>query len=235
MKKLIVLVCVALAYVAAASAQEIPSEATLVAAAAQPATTNMARPAPIRSGPKFASLTLLPTAPVAKPSAPEPTPAWPFDGREEDTWQLSTAYAHVRFRSTPFTASLNGIHTRVAKYFDQWFGVEGGATAAFAGVPSGFGPGSNAKYLFYGAGVRIRWPGQRRLEPWGHVVLGGVHMQPQTAGNSRSSFAYELGGGVDWQWKLQLAWRVQGDWVRSRLYQESQNNFQIATGIVFKF
>lgn len=228
MKKLIVLVCAALGSVAAASAQENPSEAALVAAAPPPAATNVARA-------NFASVTLVPTAPVAKTSAPESTPAWPFGGREEDTWQLSTAYAYVRFRSTAFDVSLNGIQTRVVKYFDERFGVEGGVTAAFAGVPSGFGPGSDAKYLFYGAGVRIRWQSQRRLEPWGHVVLGGVHMQPQTAANSRSGFAYEVGGGVDWLWKPHLAWRVQGDWVRSHLYQESQNNFQIASGIVFNF
>ncbi len=57
----------------------------------------------------------------------------------------------------------------------------------------------------------------------------------KTAGNSRSGFAYELGGGVDWRWKTGVALRAQGDWVRSHLYQESQNHFQIATGIVFSF
>ncbi len=229
MRKLIVLVCVVLGCVAAASAQENPAGAAVVAAAAQPAATNVARP-------DSASLTLVPTAPVAKTSAPEPAPpAWRFGLREEDSWQVSTGYVYVRFRSSLFNANLNGIHTRVAKYFNEEFGLEGGVTAAFAGVPSGFAPGGDARYLFYGGGVRIRWPGRRRYEPWGHVVVGGVHMQPQTAGNSRSGFAYELGGGVDWRWKPGVSWRVQGDWARSHLYQESQNNFQIATGIVFSF
>ena len=228
MKKLIVLVSVALACVAPATAQETPEGATLVTAAGQPAATNVARP-------NLASLTLVPAAPVAKTSAPEPAPpAWRFGLREEDSWQLSTSYAYVRFHSTPFDASLNGISTTVAKYFSGWFGLEGTVTAAFAGVPSGFGPGSDARYLFYGGGVRIKQP-VKQFEAWGHVVVGGVHMQPQTAGNGRSSFAYELGGGVDWRFRPRLAWRVQGDWVRSQLYQESQNTIQIATGIVFNF
>ena len=232
MKKLIVLVSVALGCVAAASAQENPAETTPVAAAAQPGTTNVARPAPIRSGPNLASLILVPAAPAAKTAAAQPAPR--FGLREEDSWQLSTAYTYVRFRSSLFDASLNGTTATVAKYFNGWFALEGTVTAAFAGVPSGFGPGSDARYWFYGGGVRIKQP-IKQFEPWGHVVVGGVHVQPQTAGNSRSSFAYELGGGVDWRWKPRLALRVQGDWVRSQLYQESQNNFQIVTGIVFNF
>lgn len=225
MKKLIVLVSVALGCVAPTSAQENPAGATLVAATAQAGATNVARP-------NLASLTFVPAPLGAKASAPEPAPR--FGLHEEDSWQLSTCYAYVRFRSTPFDASLNGISTTVAKYFSGWFALEGTVTAAFAGVPPGFGPGSDAKYLFYGGGVRIKQP-VKQFEPWGHVVVGGVHMQPQTAGNGRSSFAYELGGGVDWRLKARLALRVQGDWVRSQLYQESQNNFQIATGIVFNF
>lgn len=218
MKKLVVLVFAALGCVAAAFAQDKAVETALVASAA-PGATNIARP-------KFSSVL---------PATPKPAPAGRSSFGEEDSWQLSTGYAFVRFRSSLFDASLNGIQTRLVKYFNESFGVEGGATAAFAGVPSGFGPGSDARYLFYGAGVRARWPSERRFEPWGHVVLGGIHMQPQTAGNSRSAFAYELGGGVDWRWKSQIFLRAQGDWVRSHLYQESQNNFQFATGIVFTF
>ena len=231
MKKLIVLVSVAWGCVAAASAQENPAETTPVAAAAQPGTTNVARPAPIRSGPSLASLAILPAAPVAKTSAPQPAPAPHFGLREEDSWELSFGYAYVRFRSTPFDVNLNGINTAVAKYFNGWFALEGEVTAAFGREVF---PTEHAKYVFYGGGVRIKQP-IKRLEPWGHAVVGGVHMQPQTAGNSRSGFAYELGGCVDWRWKPRLAWRVQGDWVRSQLYQESQNHFQIATAIVFDF
>ena len=224
MKKLLVLVCAALACVVSASAQENP-EATLVTTA-QPATTNVARP-------NLASLTLVPAAAAAMASAPLPAPH--FGLREEDSWQLSTCYTFVRFRSSQFDSSLNGITTTLAKYFNEWFAVEGTVTAAFAGVPSGFGPPSDAKYLFYGGGLRGRWQTQKRLEPWGHVVVGGIHMQPQTAAGGRSSFAYALGGGVDWRWKPSVRWRVQGDWARTQLYQESQNNFQIAAGIVFNF
>ncbi len=225
MKKLIVLVCVVMGCVAVASAQENPAGAALLAAASQPAATNVARP-------NLASVTLVPTAPVAKTSAPEPAPpAWRFGLREEDSWQLSFGYAYVRFRSTPFDVSLNGINATVAKYFSEQFAVEGEVTAAFGREVF---PTEHAKYLFYGGGLRIKQP-VKQLESWGHVVVGGVHVQPQTAGNSRSGFAFELGGGVDWRWKPRLALRVQGDWVRSQLFGESQNNFQIATGIVFNF
>jgi hypothetical protein len=29
--------------------------------------------------------------------------------------------------------------------------------------------------------------------------------------------------------------RVEGDWVRTQLYSQSQNNFQVVTGAVFHF
>ncbi len=221
MNKLIVLVCAALACVSTASAQDNPTQAALLAV--EPASTNVYRP-------NLSAVTLVPAAPTAKPSTPQPAPR--FGLHEEESWQLSACYTYVRFRSTPFDVSLNGISSTVAKYFNESFAVEGTVTAAFG--PEVF-PTEHAKYLFYGGGLRGRWQIRRRLEPWGHVVVGGVHMQPQTAGNSRSSFAFALGGGVDWRWKPQVAWRVQADWVRSQLYQGSQNNFQIATGIVFDF
>jgi hypothetical protein len=233
MKKLVVLVC-ALGCGAAASAQENSTEATLVAATAPQGASNTARLASFRTAPNLASLGLVPAAPAAMPKTPTPDPAPHFGLSEEDSWQLSVGYAFVRFRSTPFDSSLNGMNTTVVKYFNEWFAAEGTVTAAFAGVPSGFGPKRDARYVFYGGGVRIKQP-LKRFEPWGHVVVGGIHMQPQTAAGGRSTFAFELGGGVDWRWRTGLAWRVQGDWVRSQLYQESQNNFQIATGIVFIF
>jgi hypothetical protein len=230
MKKLLVLVC-ALGCAAAASAQENSTEVTFVVATAPRGTSSTARLASFRSAPE---LTFVPAALAAMPKSPAPDPAPRFGLSEEDSWQLSVGYAFVRFRSAPFDSSLNGMSTTVAKYFNEWFAAEGTVTAAFAGVPSGFGPNSDARYMFYGGGVRIKQP-VRQFEPWGHVVLGGIHLQPQTAAGGRSAFALELGGGVDWRWKPRLAWRVQGDWVRSQLYQDSQNNFQMASGIVFIF
>jgi len=40
---------------------------------------------------------------------------------------------------------------------------------------------------------------------------------------------------VDLRWRPQLSFRIQGDWVRTRLFSETQNNYQVAAGVVFHF
>jgi hypothetical protein len=32
-----------------------------------------------------------------------------------------------------------------------------------------------------------------------------------------------------------FSWRLQGDWVRSQLYSQTQNNIQIVSGVVLHF
>ncbi|MGA2482633.1 MAG: hypothetical protein ABSF92_05910 [Candidatus Acidiferrales bacterium] len=210
MRKPLVLVCAMLGLAAGAVAQESGGTGALtLTSAASPDTPAMS----------------------AAPAAPEPSPMWRFGLREEKSWQLSMGYTYVRFRSAPLTTNLNGVNTMLAKYFSDWLGVEGEVTAAFGGVI----PGGRAKYLFYGGGPRIAARNMWRLEPWVHAVAGGVYVQPQVAGVSRSGFGLEAGGGVDLRWRPRMAIRLEGDWTRSRVYGGNQNNFQAVTGLVFNF
>lgn len=167
------------------------------------------------------------------PAEPAPRPRFVYGSRDDYRFQLAASYAFVRFRSSAFSANMSGLNTALTYYTNEWFAVEGSVTATFAGTPSGFSKGL-AKYLFYGGGPHVAYR-NGRWEPWLHALLGGVHVQPQTAAGSRNAFAFELGGGMDWRKNPVLAVRAEADWARSQLYSQGQNNFQISAGVVFHF
>jgi hypothetical protein len=115
-------------------------------------------------------------------------------------------------------------------YLRDHLAVEGSVTSAFELRSS---RDSDAKYIFYGAGVKLGW-GNRKLQPYMHALLGGVHMFPQTAfGNN--GFAAQVGGGVEKRLKPRVWLRFEGDYVRSQLYSSGQNNFQAVVGVNYRF
>jgi hypothetical protein len=176
-------------------------------------------------------------APVADPlaqPAPPPAPRRFYYGNSEDfRFQLGVGYEYVRFRSAPFNANLSGLHTSLSYYLNDWFAVEGNVVAAFGTQVFGT---DRSKYLLYTGGARIAWRDERRkFEPWMHVLIGGLHVIPQTALGGKNGFAVQPGGGVDIRYTSRVSFRVEGDYVRSQLYSQSQNNFQLGGGLVVKF
>jgi len=173
----------------------------------------------------------LPAASSAAPAAPAPDPRFLFGSVDDYRWQAVIGYEFVRFRSDVFDASLNGVNAGVAYFTNNWFAVEGNWVAAFGGGVFG---GETAKYLLFTGGPKIVWR-EHKLEPWAHALFGGLHMYPQTAYSGLTSFAFQIGGGVDWRFTPVAALRLSGDWVRSELYSGSQNNFQIGVSFVYNF
>jgi opacity protein-like surface antigen len=49
-----------------------------------------------------------------------------------------------------------------------------------------------------------------------------------------TAFALIGGGGVDYVWKDYVAFRAAGDYVRTQFFSETQNNFRISAGVVFR-
>jgi opacity protein-like surface antigen len=167
----------------------------------------------------------------AEPAAPSPQPKFLYGGRDDYRWELGLAASWLRFRSSVFNASAVGINTSVTYFTNEWFGVEGAVSAVFA--PTIF-VGEHVKIATYGAGPKIAWR-QRQWEPWLHGIFGGAHEQPQIAGSSRNSYAIKVGGGADYRWNPRVSFRLEGDYVRTGFFKQSQNNFQLSGGIVFHF
>jgi opacity protein-like surface antigen len=193
----------------------------LVPDASAPNVTALAVPAPV------------PSAGLAggPEPAPAPDPKFLYGGRDDYRWQLGLGASWERFRSTIFNASAVGFNTSIAYYLNNWLGVEGNALEAFA--PQIF-LNEHVKLLNFTGGPRIAWR-QRRWEPWLHGLVGLSHEQPQTTGHSRNAFAAQLGGGADYRINPRLSLRLQGDWLHTLFFSQSQNNFVLVGGAVIHF
>jgi hypothetical protein len=167
----------------------------------------------------------------AEPASPPPRPKFLYGGREDYRWELGLAATWLRFRSSVFNASAVGFNTSIAYYTNEWFAIEGNFTAAFAPTIL---LNEHVKIATYGAGPKIAWR-QKQWEPWLHGIFGGAHEQPQIAGSSRNTYVIKAGGGADYRWNPRISFRLEADYVRTAFFKQSQNDFQLAGGIVFHF
>jgi Outer membrane protein beta-barrel domain len=172
-----------------------------------------------------------PSLPPALPEAPARPQSYSDD--IGNRWELAVGYEFVHFESAPFSANLHGLHTDLSYNLNEWFALKGGVVSAFGSDVFG---GETSKYVLYAVGGRIGWGlSRRRLTPWAHALVGGVHVNPQTAHESKDGFALQLGGGADWRVNARFSIRGEVDYVRTWLYSDSQNNIQAGVGAVLHF
>jgi len=76
-----------------------------------------------------------------------------------------------------------------------------------------------------------------KVRPFAHALIGAAHMSESSSllSSSDTSFAYALGGGIDYHLIPLISWRVQGDLLQTRFFSNTQNNVRISTGIVVRF
>ena len=87
------------------------------------------------------------------------------------------------------------------------------------------------------------------FEPFAHFLLGGVRQKASLTGKGQNTvgisacdadweFGYAIGGGADFKMSKLVAFRVQGDWIRSTFPdadKDRQNNIKVMAGFVFHF
>lgn len=73
-----------------------------------------------------------------------------------------------------------------------------------------------------------------KFRPFAELLIGASHADAHLIG-SDTSFATAVGGGLDYELIKLLAWRFQGDYIHSNLFNSSQNNLRLSTGIVLRF
>ncbi|HZQ67819.1 MAG TPA: outer membrane beta-barrel protein [Terriglobales bacterium] len=76
-----------------------------------------------------------------------------------------------------------------------------------------------------------------KVTPFAHGLFGVGHASAssQAFSNSDTSFATALGGGFDYKLIPAVAWRFQGDYLQTRFFSSTQDNFRFSTGIVLHF
>jgi opacity protein-like surface antigen len=162
---------------------------------------------------------------------PEPSPRFIYSDRDDYRWQLGLGVSFERFRSSAYSASAIGTNTSLSFFLNDWLGAEGNISTFFA--PAIYA-GDHVKLVNYGVGPKIAWR-RPRWEPWFHGLFGGTHALPQIAGHGQNGVSIQLGGGADYRVLPRLSFRLEVDYVRTRLFDQWQNNGQAAAGVVFHF
>jgi len=227
MKRLLVVALLAIAAVGAAQAQDNP-EIALQTDGNVPADFISTSAANANSSP------LAESSPPAEPGEAfpaTPNPKFAYGSRDDYRWQLGLGISLVRFRSSQFYATGVGSNTSLAYFTNDWFAVEGAANTSIA--PTIFN-NDHVKFLSYGAGPKIAWRA-RKWEPWAHVIAGGMHILPQTAGHSQNGLAFNIGGGVDYRFYPHLSLRAEVDWIKTYVFGEWGNSAQANLDIVLHF
>ncbi len=98
-------------------------------------------------------------------------------------------------------------------------------------------------------GPSFAYRGSADVEPFAHVLLGGVYGKTcETSGaeylfdssltGSDWVFGYAIGGGIDFKVSKYVAIRAQTDWIRSAFHdgdEDRQNNIRVLGGLVLRF
>jgi hypothetical protein len=212
-------------YAAATSANSPIAQVNLSAAAGEAMATRSLALATPASGADAAGWPADPTpARAAKPK-------YVFGDRDDYRWQLALGLEFLRFQSNFYNASMLGVNTTISYFTNDWFALEGNLVTGFA--PTIYSQ-EHVKYFGGGGGIRI---GTRRarFEPWGHVLVGGGHLLPQTAGNGKGALTVQAGIGLDYRIHARLSLRAETDYMYSGFFNQTQNNFQAVGAVVFHF
>jgi hypothetical protein len=170
------------------------------------------------------------SATLADPAATPPTPSRNYEERPY-SWEIGIGFALVRFRSSRFYATAPGVYSALAYYFSDWIAIEGNVTSAFA--PTIF-QHDHVKFLGYTVGPKFTFA-RRRYEPWVHILVGGMHILPQTADGGQNGFELQTGVGVDYNFNPRLSGRILLDYLGTPAFGQYQNSAEGAAALVFHF
>jgi hypothetical protein len=172
----------------------------------------------------------------ASSSASEPAAPASLIPADREPWQLGVEFQYTQFNVLGQKFHNFGYQANVTRYLNNWFGVEGMASAGFG--HTGANPSVDAKSFFIGGGPHISLHESTHFEPWVHVIAGWERFrftQSATLG-SPSHAAFMAGGGIDY--KIgggQIYWRLQGDYIGTNIGPTFSSNYSFGTGFILNF
>ncbi|MGC2329871.1 MAG: outer membrane beta-barrel protein [Candidatus Acidiferrales bacterium] len=158
----------------------------------------------------------------------------PLATHAQDKVEFFGGYSYMRVDASPSVNpgsggfNLSGGWELSGQYkFADWLGAVADIDG-HSGSPSDVSTSIHT-FLF---GPQVSWP--TRISPFAHVLVGGAHVS--TGAYSDTSLSVAIGGGIDTRLVDHIYWRViQGDYLLTRFFGNTQNNARVSTGIVFKF
>jgi hypothetical protein len=129
----------------------------------------------------------------------------------------------------------NGWNIAVTGNLNNWFGVTGDFSGAYATVD-----GVSLKNTTYTFGPVVSLRENKGFTPFAHVLVGGLHTTASISNvgsGSANGFATFAGGGVDVNVSPHLSVRPgQFDWFLAHVSgSNSSKNFRYSAGVVFRF
>src|SRR5258708_33898224 len=145
---------------------------------------------------------------------------------QDDKVEVFGGYSYMRFRPSP-DVNLNGWEASVQYKFRDWIG----GVADFDGhYGSQFGVGESVHSYMVGPQASL----PSRVSPIAHGLLGWTHCSAAACGYS--AFSMVIGGGMDYQVNERFSWRIiQGDYLLTKFFSDTQNNGRISTGLIYRF
>jgi hypothetical protein len=157
----------------------------------------------------------------------------PPTARAQDKIELFGGYSYMRVDATPALNpgssgfNLNGWEISGQYKLTDWLGGVADFDGHY-GSPSGVSTSIHT-FLF---GPQVSWP--TRVSPFAHILAGGAHVS--TGPFADTSFSVAIGGGIDTRVMDHIYWRViEGDYLFTHFFGNTQNNARLSTGIVLKF
>ena len=159
--------------------------------------------------------------------------------QENKGFEVSGNYQFFRFNPGYGSDGINcqGGAGSGAAYLNARFGVVGEfGGCKMTGLPSG----TSAHQLSYLFGPRMYFPTSHgRVFPFVQALFGGDRITSSLTGfgsDSENAFAMAFGGGADITLSKHVSLRAaQFDYFYTHFGGESQNNFRIQTGVVYRF
>jgi opacity protein-like surface antigen len=144
-------------------------------------------------------------------------------------------------------ASLNGWEASASVRLFHWLRAVGEVGGGYGTVPVVFTSILGSEKLNVNTSLHTYLFGPRasvsvgRLSPFGQALFGLAHQSVSAnafitnVGQQDNAFAFDLGGGLDFRLASRVAWRIQADYLQTKVFDSTQHDPRISTGIVLRF
>jgi opacity protein-like surface antigen len=158
----------------------------------------------------------------------------------QSDWRLFGGFSYLRIFAEPEDFNAIGWGASVTQYMPgaRWFG----ATAEGMGVYKTYSSTETTPTIHTAVYTALFGPSfayrkNPRIEPFAHLLLGGIGSTSNISSDSVWAFGYALGGGADFKISKLFALRGQADWIRSTFpggEKDRQNSIRVMGGMVFR-